>query len=276
MPLKLASPTLTRLRSPDVSQMQPVGELSMTERQFITLLLDLLGGDCRLLWLPLASDTTTNTTRENATGRVMTYDATVAARLASLGRAIAQTFNGSANYGTTPDTTNLTFGTGAADLPCSIVVLANVTDTAAVRVLVSKFTTSNREYQLFVDATDKLSLLLQDESAAVAASRLSDAAITQASWRLFGASYDGTGGTTAANGITLYQDGAVIPSTPSNNASYVAMENLAAAFEIGSNTAHAANFFSGSLALATVCAKALVPAEHAAINALCKRYFNAP
>src|SRR4051812_44174897 len=74
-------------------------------------------GDCRLLWMPRAGDAATALTGETSTGRVVTYDATVAARISSLGRGYAQTFDGAANYGTTPDTADLSFGNGTTDNP---------------------------------------------------------------------------------------------------------------------------------------------------------------
>lgn len=246
----------------------------MTRRWLRRRLLNILG-DCRLLWLPRAGDTTVNQTDETGAGRVLTYDATVAARLSSLGRGMAQAFDGSTNYGTTPDTANLSFGTGTADQPVSFVVLANVTDTASPRNLLSKYGgLGSGEWIFQISAADKLFLGLYDDSANVNTPRFSDAAISQGAWHLYGATYDGTGGATAANGITLYQDGAVIASTATNNASYVAMEHLAAPLEIGSIIAHTANFFSGSLALAAVCARALTAADHAALTVLMRQFFS--
>lgn len=233
-------------------------------------------GDTRLLWMPRPGDATTALTTETSAGRVVTYDATVAARLSSLGRGYAQTFDGAANYGTTPDTADLSFGNGTTDQAFSIVALANVTDTAASRRLVAKNAASNQEWVFGIGGSDLLTLLIGDQSAGVSAFRLANGAATQGSWRLFGGTYDGTGGATAANGMTLYQDGAVIASVATNDAGYVAMENLAAAVEIGSDTAHTANFMQGSLALVAVCAKALTAADHAAIFAVCRRYFGVP
>lgn len=44
-------------------------------------------------------------------------------------------------------------------------------------------------------------------------------------WHLFAATYDATGGATAANGIILYVDGVAVASTVTNDADYVAMQN---------------------------------------------------
>lgn len=234
-------------------------------------------GDARLIWLPQANDTTTGRTFETSTGRVVTYDATVAARLSRLGRGMAQSFSSAGSqFGSTPDTDNLSFGNGTADSAVSGIALVNVTDTAAVRAIVTKYDTSNIEWRFIVDVNDKLNFVVTDNSAGVEAFRVSDSAITQGSWRLFGFSYDGRGGATAADGMTLYQDGAVIASTASNNAGYVAMENLTAAVEIGSRTAHTAHFFDGSMALVAVAQKNMSTNDHGAVLARCRRFFGVP
>lgn len=54
--------------------------------------------------------------------------------------------------------------------------------------------------------------------------RLSDIALTNG-WHFVAVTYDSTGGSTAANGIILYSDGAVVASTAFNESLYAAMEN---------------------------------------------------
>jgi hypothetical protein len=234
-----------------------------------------LVGDTRVLWTPKPTDTTT-ALEESLNGRTITWDATVAARLSALGNGYAQSFvSGSTQYGTAPDAANLSFGTGAVDSSFSIVVLANVSDTAAIRAIVSKFDVTAREWRLAVDASDKLALALEDESVPAQPNRTSDAAITQGSWHLFGATYDVTAGSgaTAANGITLYQDGAVIASTATNVGTYVAMENGTGLLEISGHTAHTANLYDGSLALVIVCAGALSASQFWALKRLVNAFF---
>lgn len=251
----------------------PAQSVAFKRRQFVKRLLA-IAPDMRLLWMPIPGDTTTNQTLETSAGRVVTYDATVAARLSQLGRGQAQSFaSGSTQYGTTPDTANMSFGTGAADLPFSIVALVNVTDTAAVRQIISKYTTAQTEWQFSINTTDVLTFGIYDDSAAVGCVRNSDAAITQGSWRLLGGTYSGVAGASAGNGITLYQDGAVIASTATNNASYVAMEDKAAPAEIGSIVSHTLQYFDGSMAMVAVCAGALTTAQHAAVYALCRSFY---
>lgn len=245
-------------------------------RWFTSRLLPILG-DCRLLWMPMPGDTTPVRSFETFPGRVGTPGASVASQLSQLGRGQQQSFaSGSTQYIAFPDTADLSFGTGAADQAVSIVALVNVTDTAVARSIVTKWNTSNQEWLLRILASDKLAFITFDQSAAVQASRISDAVITQGSWRVFGSSYDGTGGATAMNGAVLYQDGAVIASTATNNASYVAMENLTSTVEIGADTAHTVALFDGSMGFVAVCAKNLSAADHAQIAAVCRRYFGVP
>lgn len=250
----------------------------LTAARFRSRLLAILG-DCRLLWMPRWGDTTTNTTGENSTGRVFDYDATVAARLLQLGRGTSQSFaSGSTQYGSTPDTADLSFGNGTTDSSFSIVVLVNVTDTSATRALVCKNAASNSEWEFRVSSGDLLTFLLTDNSVPATPFRRGDAAITQGSWVLLGGTYDVTAGSgaTAATGITLYQNGAVHASTATNAGTYVAMENLGAAVELGAEITHTFGLLDGSMALVAVCQKALSAADHAAIAGLCRQFFGVP
>jgi len=103
---------------------------------------------------------------------------------------------------------------------------------SATQFIISKqHATVNREWSFHVDG-QILYFRLFDQSAAVYCERTTDTALT-AGWHLVVGTYDSTGGATAANGIILYVDGAVVDSTASNDASYVAMENLASNVAIG-------------------------------------------
>ena len=240
--------------------------------QFISDLL-VLTGDTRRIWLPKGTDTTTST-GESLSGATLTHGATLAGRLSSLGLGYMVSFNGTSDYSSFPDAADLSFN-GTIDQAFSIVALTSVTDTAAGRMIVGKWnaTGSNREWQLFVNSTDILNFLLRDESTAVSVGRVSDSAIGQGAPHLFVGTYDGGGGATAGNGMVLYQDGLAIASTASNNASYVAMEGLTAACEIGSQNGGATSFLSGSVGLTLVCQKQLSASEVWAIWKLCKSYF---
>ena len=231
-------------------------------------------GDARLLWTPKSTDTT-GSTDESLNARAITWDATVASRLAALGNGYGQSFDGAANYGTTPDQANFSFGNGAADSSFSLLALANVTDTANGRDLVSKNGATNAEWTYRITSADKAALFLTDQSVGTSPHRDTDAAITQGAWALFGVTYDQSAGSgaTAANGITHYANGLPVASTATNSGTYVAMENLAAQVEIGSDTTHSANFFQGSLALIVIVAGALTAQQHWAVKRLVNAYF---
>ena len=245
----------------------------MTKDRFIDELRAVSAGNLRALWLPAPSDTTTNILKPD--GRVWTNSATIAGRVSYQGNGILVSFNGTDQYAETTDTASLSVGNGTADGPLSIIALANVTNTAASRILFSKFnaTTTQREYSLQITAGDTLQMTLFDESSDGVPFRPSDAAITQGSLRLLGATYSAaTGGATAANDITLYQDGALIASTANNAAGYVAMEDTTSAVRVGDHPDGGAPF-SGSIGFVAVYAAELTAAQHRRINDLCREFY---
>lgn len=164
------------------------------------------------------------------------------------------TINGTDEEADTPDAAFWSRDDAAGANGFSIRFVMNVTDTAAVRSLLGKFDATPaaelREWLWFVDTGDLLTLWLYDESANVLTARASDAAITMGSLRSFVVTYDGAGGAAAGNTITLYDNGSVLASTPTNDASYVGMEDLATLPTLGFNIASGGigNFFDGQMA----------------------------
>lgn len=231
-------------------------------------------GNARLVVTPRSGDTTT-TIDLSPSGRIVTWDGDISSRLTRSGRGWFQSFNGTSQYGTMPDAPSMSFGNSLVDSPFSGVVLANITDTAAYRVMLAKynFGAGNPEYAFQIrDTDDALMLLLADKSTGNTAVRASSAAITQGSPRTFHWSYDGGGGATAGNGIVLLQDGATIASTATNGASYVAMEDTSAAPSIGA-LADGLSFFAGSIGFAAVFAGYLSPAQHRQITVTANEFF---
>src|SRR5512146_2568364 len=86
---------------------------TMRRQQFESAMLAITG-DTRLFWMAQSGDTTTSTGKSLNAGTI-TWDATVAARLSALGLGYAQTFDGSANFGTVPDSDIYSYGTGTTD-----------------------------------------------------------------------------------------------------------------------------------------------------------------
>lgn len=233
-------------------------------------------GDTRLLYLPRGTETTTSTDRSR-NARTFTYDATVAARYATLGSGVSVDYDGSANEADVPDAGNLSFGDGAVDQPFSVVVLANVDDTAALQMLLSKYDittgSTKKEWRLQVDSLDRLAFYLEDDSASALIGRVDSAGTVQGSWALFVATYDGSA---ASTGIRLYQNGALVDDADDNSGSYVAMENTASLVRLGfsQGAAAGANFFNGRMALAALVAKEISQDANWAIKSLVNSFFD--
>lgn len=128
----------------------------------------------------------------------------------------------------------------------SIGGLLNVTDTAAIREVLSKDRGTDSEWQYRIGSIDTLECFIFDESNGTNCSRSSNSAVTQRLPVSLIVTYDGSGGATAADGMALYESGQIIASTATNNASYVAMENLDNEVELGDR--NEALFFSGLMA----------------------------
>jgi len=160
------------------------------------------------------------------------------------------TFNGVDEEADTPDAAYWTRDDAGGANGFSVGVWANVTDSAAARCLLAKYDETGaeqREWIFFVNTNDTLRLFLFDESVDEEAYRNSDSAITMGSLRFFVATCDGRGGAAAADGITLYEDGVVIGSSPSELGAYVGMEDLAGVVSLGRNIG-GERFFPGEMA----------------------------
>lgn len=99
-------------------------------------------------------------------------------------------------------------------------------------------------------------------------SAVSDDAIPTG-WHFFGATYDSTGGATAADGIILYVNGAAVESTNTNNASYTAMQAGAALVRIGAQEGKGGNatkFWGDKIDEISLFSDVLTPAEVASLH----------
>lgn len=232
-------------------------------------LLDIVGRqNARALWLPDGSEALVQQD-EAVPSRLWTHATSPRGRLTRVGKAWVLSFNGTSDYLSAPDATDLSFGNGASDNAFSIICAANVTDTAATRAFLRK----SGEFNLSIINTDFLRTQLVDLSVPAVPDRISDVVGTQARWAVQGCTYDpGIGsGATAANGITIYENGAVRASTATNAATYVAMENTANGLLIGS-TDGTDNFFSGLMACVLLCAGALSLAQNRQAYEALNRY----
>ncbi len=162
------------------------------------------------------------------------------------------TFNGTDEEVDTPDAAFWSRDDAGGANGFSLRIWVNATNmAAAARCFIAKYdeTVANqREWIFFHNADHTLRLFLFDESVDEAAYRNSDSAITMGSLRQFVATYDGRGSAAAADGITLYEDGVVIASSPSGLGSYVGMEDLAGVVSLGRNIGGTERWFEGEMA----------------------------
>ncbi len=244
----------------------------ISRTQFLSGISTLLGANQRILYTPNGTDTTSSV-ESSTVGRTVTWDGDITSRVTRLGNAYVQAFNGTDDYGAAPDAADLSFGNGTVDSAFTVLWFGNAGAVASVQNLLSKTDAGQREWRLGLLSDGTMTFTLWDESALVNCARTSSAATNRGSWCLLAASYDGTGGATAQNGSTLYQNGAVLASSATNNASYVAMEDRTATVEVGARVSHTQDWLSGSLGLVALTQKALTTAEHAQVWALCRRYF---
>ncbi|KKL48251.1 hypothetical protein LCGC14_2327410, partial [marine sediment metagenome] len=195
---------------------------------FYEAVLNILGSTGTILPLGDAKHLATPTTFKTVGGEQVTFtyskDPTTWDDLQSVqGLIPVLTFDGVDEEADTPDAAYWSRDDAAGANGFSIGIWANVTNVGVARCFMAKFDESGaeqREGVFFINSNDTMRLFLFDESTNVDVYRNTDSAITMGSWRFFVVTYDGTGGATAANGITIYEDGAVIASSATNDGSY--------------------------------------------------------
>ena len=147
-------------------------------------------------------------------------------------------FDGTDDYVNLGDDDDLSVGNGANDEAVTWFGAVEVIDVATNQNIIAKYDNTSsselREWRVYLNTDEKLLIVQYDESANVAVYSATDNPIS-VGWHTYVITSPGDGGATAMNNVKLYIDGAIVASTPSNNASYVAMENLASPCWIGAN-----------------------------------------
>ena len=156
-------------------------------------------------------------------------------------------FNGTDEEADTPDAAFWSVD-DSGDNGFSMGLWVNVA-TAGLNVFLAKWETtgSQREWIFGTDASGGPRLTARDESASVSVERAADGDLVASRWYFIAMTYDGAGGANAMDGVTIYQDGASVASTASNNGAYVAMEAGTALPELGRQD-HASNLLDGKVA----------------------------
>ena len=172
-------------------------------------------------------------------------------------------FDGVDDYVDVADSDSLSFGNGAADTPLTFELWFRPSSMSSGQNLLTKWGSSGstREYRLFVSSgTIRLELMDRDGQTRVWANTTGTLASLAGGWHHLAVTYDGRGGATAANGVTIYVDGVAVPVNRVNNAAYVAMNNTAALLQIG-REAPASRHYAGGLDEIRLWNVARTPAE---------------
>lgn len=249
----------------------PIGDFF--EQKFIGELMDIFG-DTRFLWVPKATDTTTNTDRSRYAA-VVTYSKDVSTFDDSptrLGAGIQVIFDGDDEEADTPDAAGLSFGDGLVDKPFSVVWLGNRSADTSVQSLLSKLNSASvDEWELSITATNGYPTFdLIDASASGIIGRSHDTDIGTSDV-LIVATYDGT---RAVTGINIYKNGALVDDgTGGTTGTYTAMEDTASLVRIGMRYSTPARFYNGKMALAAVVGKELSIDEVWTIKELINSYY---
>lgn len=144
------------------------------------------------------------------------------------------------------------FGNSLVDSAFSGIIWAKITSDTADG-LISKWV-GGEEWRFITVGTNDFRFQIEDTSVDNVQPKIQSPinAYTLGTWNCFGWTYDGTGGATAMNGANLYLNGTVVASpTRTNEATYVAMENLGGSARIG--TFGAGTFLVGSAGIGLIC-----------------------
>ncbi len=143
-------------------------------------------------------------------------------------------FDGVDDYVQVADAPGLSFGTGTVDSPLTVELWFRPDAMGRHQLLGKWGETTNQEYKLHI-VTGGIRIDLRDQSAQAGAYAFTTGNFNSliGSWHHLAVTYDGRGGATAAQGLTMYVDGVSVPLFRSTDPGYVAMENLADPIQIG-------------------------------------------
>lgn len=184
-------------------------------------------------------------------------------------------FGGAESVVITNDHAELSFGDGTDDSPFSISAWVKASSTAAIQHIFSKYDATAgseaREYRLLINAIGGVQIRLYDESAPGTTLAQADAiprTIVADNWYLITVTYDGSGGSSAAEGIKIYVNGTDATFSTHTFPGYTAMENLATKVVIGAYydaTGILGQFFDGLIDNVVLFNKELTQANVSAL-----------
>src|SRR3990167_5226666 len=143
------------------------------------------------------------------------------------------------------DSDSLSFGNATTDSPFTVAFTVKLTDATGSWV-VGKNETTNREYVIGFNGSDKLQFVLYDQVNTVNINTASDSTFTadEGSFIRCVGTYDGN---SLNSGLNLYRNGTLLASTYGSAGTYVAMHNHAINMGIGSLAVGLSGFLDGAL-----------------------------
>ncbi|MFH2028016.1 MAG: LamG-like jellyroll fold domain-containing protein, partial [Nanoarchaeota archaeon] len=147
-------------------------------------------------------------------------------------------FDGVDDYITFPDRDYYTFGDGTNDYPFSVSCWVYVTNNIENN-FVAKYdaTPSHYEWTFGTKSDGVLYFQLADDSEVGYRQRDYDTPFPTNDWHYVVGTYNGLGGTNAADGINIYMDGVLVDDHTSSGGSYTAMENTPSELRVGYHNA---------------------------------------
>jgi hypothetical protein len=132
------------------------------------------------------------------------------------------------------DSPSLSFGDGSDDSAFSVSMWVFITNSSPFTTLIAKDNThtNEREWWIEIEANKGYQVVIFDQSASAAQRKFTDSGMANG-WRHIVMTYDGSGGSSAADGVTLYVDGTSVASTTSSTGTYTAMEDTDTEVYIG-------------------------------------------
>ena len=173
-------------------------------------------------------------------------------------------FDGVDDFIEVADADSLSFGDGSTDSPFSLSAWVFPNASGERLDIFTKRTTGGGEEWAFEGGSLTVFTLLQS-TPSIRRTRYSTAQIATGTWSHVVGVYDGRGGTSAEDGVSLYVNGAVLTSTLTDTAgTYVAMINGAAPVRTGTSEPDA-RFANGKIDDTRIYSSALTAAEILAI-----------
>lgn len=145
-------------------------------------------------------------------------------------------FDGVDDYIDCTDNDMFSFGNGTTDLPFSVSFWAKLNSVSGTQPFLSKDTTSpNREWaiSIFSDSSNGVRIFLKNQGGDSQQSIDSSTALTTGVWYHITTTYDGRGGSDAADGLSIYINGSLDTPTNISKGTYTAMSNTTAPVYIG-------------------------------------------